>query len=444
MATGSIGYGLPTKPSKTKTSAYLHDGHWYVPVVIIGPKVPPEREVFVDRTPPNAGSGNYYKYVGEPFIDKCYADVDIRGYGKFRLSASIDVETEEYGTSTNPCAYYHYYSDGELAYIITWFGTSYGSNGKGNGILRLWKRGDHDSRRIQMYARETASLNLWGRKISLDEWKDYCYDQIAIALPTQWYSLQFAEFFTGECVAKANYPGYYAFLHHREFGALPLNYELAAASSYLNQATNLPVASTNSIANVLEYAGVVEALVTRKFGNIRNLIDPRNAWLAYRYSYTTSKLDLEEYVELTRRLTSIALMDDVVSHGYARVGDTVCKCTAIYTADSLLPKNTKQFLEQYGLRLSLLNVWDMIPYSFVVDWFFHIGSFLEDLENREHMLTLTPREVWYSFGNFSPNGTGYYFRVLDRPHYNAPFVGPSSASGRTTLMRVADAVSLFT
>jgi hypothetical protein len=42
------------------------------------------------------------------------------------------------------------------------------------------------------------------------------------------------------------------------------------------------------------------------------------------------------------------------------------------------------------------NLWDLIPYSFVVDWFVPLGNKLEDIETGHYLETLHPLECFYS------------------------------------------------
>lgn len=416
-----------------------NDGRSFRPV-ITGHYRKPTRQEFVDRTPPNAGDGNYYKFIAGPDVESA-PRMDLQ---KLSLIASLDAV--ERISLPNAFKYNQFYTDGVYGYVAVWDAHDPSNPAKSTGTGRLWRKRYISSSGNPPQFRYEFYDSGWVWNLTLGEWSAYVNRHLHDHMSERSeYGQQWTPSNPGSGASRPSYlPGYDAFLTHREFGMLPGKYELVAASAYLDQAKNLPVANVNSFTTVLETANVVKNLVTRNFGGISSLLNPKNAWLAYRYSYTTTKSDIDEYVKLTSRLTNIIKQDAITSHGYAYSGSTSCHCTAHYDPQTLLPNSTRKFLEQYGLKLSLVNVWDMIPYSFVVDWFFHIGTFLQDLEDRGNMLDLVPTDVWYSFSNFESNGHGYYFRVLDRPHYNAPFVGPSPASTRTTLMRVADAVSLFT
>jgi hypothetical protein len=47
-----------------------------------------------------------------------------------------------------------------------------------------------------------------------------------------------------------------------------------------------------------------------------------------------------------------------------------------------------QKVDSMGFALTLQNVWDLIPYSFIVDWFIDIGGFLERSDTRMRLSRL--------------------------------------------------------
>jgi hypothetical protein len=62
-----------------------------------------------------------------------------------------------------------------------------------------------------------------------------------------------------------------------------------------------------------------------------------------------------------------------------------CRQSWKHTVDNSLD----QFLQQYGLQLSPKNIWDAIPFSFVVDWFYSVGKSLETVSRN----TVTNRSI---------------------------------------------------
>lgn len=54
------------------------------------------------------------------------------------------------------------------------------------------------------------------------------------------------------------------------------------------------------------------------------------------------------------------------------------------------------------------NIWDLVPYSFVVDWFIPIGNHLEDIESGHYLATLHPYEVFESTKIVGTTALDYY------------------------------------
>lgn len=227
--------------------------------------------------------------------------------------------------------------------------------------------------------------------------------------------------------------------------ALEGRYRALAGQAYYNACSNLPSATTNSIATVLEAASSLSEAFKGNFGALVPS-SAKDAWLFYRYQYTTSKLDVEEYIDATKRLAALAAMPGIRSDGTATCDGISCHVTIRVDPSAIIPNNVKEWLRSYGFELSWLNVWDMIPYSFVVDWFFHVGSFLEVMEKESWAYTLPIMEAWTSFTTFGPGAQRTYFRVPGYFRANCPFLdytqrGPS---GKTIIKRFLDSIALFT
>lgn len=60
---------------------------------------------------------------------------------------------------------------------------------------------------------------------------------------------------------------------------------------------------------------------------------------------------------------------------------------AINTSDTGLDALTER-LRKIGVFPSLTNLWDLVPYSFVLDWFVDVGSVLERIDTRHQLLNL--------------------------------------------------------
>lgn len=222
-------------------------------------------------------------------------------------------------------------------------------------------------------------------------------------------------------------------------------YRALAGQAFYNAATNLPKSTSNSIANVLEAASTVHSLIK---GDVTKLLptNPKDAWLFYRYQYSTTKLDIADYRSLTERLMAVASLPVLRSDGVASGNGITCHCMIDVDPSYIIPQNTKDWLKAYGFQLSWYNAWDMIPFSFVVDWFASIGNFLEVMENENWMYNLPILNAWTSFSTYGPSAQSTYFRVPGYFRANAPFLDykQRGASGKTIVKRVLDSIALFT
>lgn len=63
---------------------------------------------------------------------------------------------------------------------------------------------------------------------------------------------------------------------------------------------------------------------------------------------------------------------------------------------SIYGLRTRAFLDAYGLNLNLSTIWELIPFSFVVDWFVGIGNFLQSNEDYWLEPTLQIRQFCHS------------------------------------------------
>jgi hypothetical protein len=68
---------------------------------------------------------------------------------------------------------------------------------------------------------------------------------------------------------------------------------------------------------------------------------------------------------------------------------------AIEDEDSDLARFSNS-VDENGFALTLENVWDLIPYSFVLDWFIDVGGFLERCDTRMRLMRYNIRYVTMS------------------------------------------------
>lgn len=233
-------------------------------------------------------------------------------------------------------------------------------------------------------------------------------------------------------------------------------------SELYRNAMNSITCNTNSIANIL---GVVDTIKDVKNGNFGALLSdiPKyikskqlkkaasSSWLGYRYAYNTTKSDIAEYQEKLRPLLNYKKGTHIVRSA-SIVNEGTAHCKVVYSDRAL---NSVQqlyvMLKRTGLCLDAYNAWDMIPLSFVADWFLPIGDFLEDFSQNWvadsaifDIATVTTSWKWSHTIRDDSGGydISYYSRTVtsEPPEFESYSEDPST---KTILKRVVDAAALI-
>lgn len=217
----------------------------------------------------------------------------------------------------------------------------------------------------------------------------------------------------------------------------------AAQAAYVKAAEGLPSVNSNAMANLLEVASLTAALLRGDVSKASKGI--KDAWLAYRYAYTTTCLDVREYsdyIDRIQNLTELAAPDTIKCHGSSTDSRGFrYHCVMKVKTSDALPSDMKSTLSQFGLEMSAVNSWDMVPYSFVVDWFIPVSDILEQFEAQFSSKSVPVTECWMSIE--SPNGE-HYLRWPYEWVQTTPQIVQKNVSKKTFWMRVADAIALFT
>jgi hypothetical protein len=137
-----------------------------------------------------------------------------------------------------------------------------------------------------------------------------------------------------------------------------------------------------------------------KLRNLAKLKDYASSYLATKYGLLPTIDDIKSIVEAFQRAKPYIDRNglrtyNAVSSQNKQVGSITYELIqrikiAIENEDSEFAA-LAQKIESMGFALTLQNVWDLIPYSFVIDWFVNVGDLLERSDARMRLMRLNVR-----------------------------------------------------
>lgn len=222
---------------------------------------------------------------------------------------------------------------------------------------------------------------------------------------------------------------------------------------YIDAASELKITS-NSWANALELVELVKSLrnpvqfLKETLENIPKGVKlAKDLWLKYRYMYNTTKADVEEIKQKASILTDGG-PQRLRASGSSNLSELHLRIDAKPYTGYIDPfSNLFINMERYGFEPSLYNAWDLIPFSFVADWFLPIGDTLEELSKETWAMTmpysvsaLCSRKV--SSFEYGARRYKIYERGSFEPTYKS-FASNSKTSMHTWAKRGLDLVSLL-
>jgi hypothetical protein len=227
--------------------------------------------------------------------------------------------------------------------------------------------------------------------------------------------------------------------------------------AYVNALEAAPKMNDNNISNIVEIASFIVNLVLK-----RRITIPRrlqDLWLAYRYTYNTGRQDVEEAIKFMHRYANLNGLDGTVKcYGYA-VTDSVngvpvlCRCQL-----KLRPKELDQLgkiwraLYTYGLQPNFYTLWDLIPYSFIVDWLIPVGDIahVADLQRQysgtNYQIDDVIFSLEYDWKHPKVGELHCYSRWKSAPLSNLNefyWFDKADSSSKTKIFRIIDSASLF-
>lgn len=182
--------------------------------------------------------------------------------------------------------------------------------------------------------------------------------------------------------------------------------------------------AANNIANALEIVNLVKGLqhpsrllddLVKQIKSIPSKKGLGSLWLKYRYQYTTTKSDIEDAIaKIGTTLTGRDII--IIRKSATEPADIHLKVVLKEDLQKLadLADVLKVSLKSLGLWPDAYTVWDMVPFSFVADWFLPIGDALEkvQLDDWYRSMPYTASFIASVKGEFEFNGMvcEYYTR----------------------------------
>lgn len=219
------------------------------------------------------------------------------------------------------------------------------------------------------------------------------------------------------------------------------------------EALNSLKANTNNIQNIFGIIDLAKGLLhPTKLPSLLKALPKRgaksltsDAWLKYRYVYKTTLSDIEE---MTRFIIQGLDHSNTIT---LRGGMSTPKGTCRIRINAKM-KDLSQFayLQKFGVAPDLYNIWDMVPFSFVVDWFVGIGDFAQQISDQQWAMNfdiVSCTTSWKWMDNIQttlgPVPFTHYQRFVTSTA--PPFVPYSSdtVSDRTLIKRIIDGAALL-
>lgn len=267
-------------------------------------------------------------------------------------------------------------------------------------------------RTITMQAIQSTSPTHFNGRYAVEETISYGYRATGISKPLITGSVSMSYSFdakiltlapglaVGDTFLKAALDGYCHLAQPRAKLLFQMKCATTARSNAIADVTGLQSNWIENLSQVKGTASAIRPLVNAwkavKTGNImagkRALID---AYLTYMYVVSPG---VRDYNDVTKNLGKVSR--NITSKRFSserrrgKMVKTVPTCDvlaelAYYCTLNLRLKDNPiaslgNALERLGLNPSAANIWDLIPFSFVVDWFVHIGPILSRLDAYEN------------------------------------------------------------
>jgi len=152
--------------------------------------------------------------------------------------------------------------------------------------------------------------------------------------------------------------------------------------------------TSNSWQNVLAAIGVAYSWMIS--GKIDLPEEWKSTWLQYRYVGSTGISDLQAYCGYVQKRVERFYNPWILHRGFAEFNGFPI-AVSYASRDRVLAgwKNLSKAAQAWGFYPSWYQLWDFVPYSFIVDWALPIGPQLEHMQKAQYY---TERNFEFSYG----------------------------------------------
>jgi hypothetical protein len=237
--------------------------------------------------------------------------------------------------------------------------------------------------------------------------------------------------------------------------------EEVQADAFIKACEEFPIQCDNQISNMLDILEMMRALldptevVTSMLSSLDSL---KSLWMWWRYGYTTAMSDIRQAIDYAyRKKLSIWDFHRYDGHSMKEVmfpnGEhTTVACHCGFKTRIRADKLYSNTSWSRGVELNPYVIWDMIPLSFVVDWFSGTGDRLKYHNDLKHFLSdYDYSEMFYrtTYSAEVESHTHVKAKTYTREYHGAPSIlrGSYIPAGRdasyvTQIKRGIDVLSL--
>lgn len=200
-------------------------------------------------------------------------------------------------------------------------------------------------------------------------------------------SISYERYLSPSSLSEAVYSGY-----------IPSEYTKAVSDAYFSAMEEIPYSQINPLtvlSDVKALAKTKVALLADRLDSLKSVAQAGSSdYLQYRYGIKTTQMDLQSIkgtIDRFRALWDVPLK--VEGYSTAHDGATIkveCAWSLASTRDMLHFSRVGSRIMQRGL----VDLWDIVPFSFVVDWFVDVEKYLTDISSLVVNMTWEPTDVW--------------------------------------------------